>query len=78
MRVAFILADTTRTYIGHVYENEHVPFKRRVVVISLTPEQEAAIAPEPTGMLDGKETVEEVIDCFIDHVGAVPPPGAKE
>ena len=67
MKIAFVLADTYRTYVAHVYENEHMPYRRRVVMISLTPEQEAAIAPQVVGMDSGVEKHEEIIECFISH-----------
>lgn len=67
MRLTVILADTQRTYIAIVHENEHLPYRRRSVTIELTPEQAALLTPRSTGGRDGIETREEIAGCFIEN-----------
>ena len=61
-----VLADTHRTMVSIVYENDHMPYRRRTVQIELTPEQREALAPRYLGR-DGKEAAhEEVLDCWLE------------
>jgi len=66
MRITFILADTTTTYVALVHENQHRPYSKRSVSIELTPEQELLIRPRKTGHINGKVQHEIILDCFVE------------
>lgn len=67
MKLHFILADTYRTYIAVVHENEHVPYRRRIVTIELTPEQMEAIKPRKVGKDRGKDVYEELLEVIPER-----------
>ncbi len=67
MKLHFILADTHRTYVAIVHENEHVPYRKRIVTIELTPEQMEAIKPRKIGEMQGKEVYEELLDVILER-----------
>lgn len=67
MRVTFVLANTHRTYVAIVHENEHVPYRRRTVTIELTPEQVALLEPRVVGIDGGKEVYEEHLACWLEN-----------
>lgn len=66
MELVVILADTTRTTIAVIHENEHKPYKKRAMRIRLTDEQEQALQPYPTGILNGEDTYEEILECWLE------------
>ena len=66
-RIAFEIADTYRTEVGVTFENESVPFRRRVVVIELTDAQRELLRPRQVGVSRGTARYEEVLQAFIDH-----------
>ena len=61
-----VLADTHRTTVAIVHENEHIPYRRRTVHVKLTPEQLAQIEPRSTGWMSGEERFEEVVTCWLE------------
>jgi ACT domain-containing protein len=64
-----IMADTQRTYISIVHENEHKPYGRRTVQIELTDEQRRQLEPRYTGNISpGAEQYEEVLYCWFEPV----------
>ena len=63
-----VLADTWRTYMSVVHENEHRPYGRRTVQITLTPEQQEAIRPQCVGQGGGVEKYELVLDCWLEPI----------
>ncbi len=67
MKLHFILADTYRTYLATTFENEHVPYKKRIVTIELTPDQLDAIRPHKVGTSGGNEVYEEVLDVILER-----------
>ena len=67
MKVTFVLADTHRTYVAAVHENESVPFRRRVVTNELTAEQVAQLAPRVVGQSGGKDVLEETLTCWLEN-----------
>lgn len=67
MKVTFVLADTHRTYVAVVHENEHVPYRRRTVTIELTPEQVAQLAPRRVGVSQGADVYEETLTCWLEN-----------
>jgi len=67
MKLHFILADTHRTYVAVVHENEHVPYRKRIVTIELTPEQMEVIKPRKVGEMQGKEVYEELLDVILER-----------
>ncbi len=69
VKLHFILADTHRTYIAVVHENEHVPYRKRIVTIELTPEQLKAIEPRKVGVDRGKAVYEELLDVMLEIEG---------
>ena len=73
MRISFIIADTYRTEIAIIHENEHRPYGRRVVTIDLSPEQEKALELRKVGMRGMKAVKEEILDCFVSNEGSDPP-----
>jgi DNA-binding MarR family transcriptional regulator len=72
VKLHFVLADTYRTYVAAVYENEHRPYKKRIVTVGLTPEQEEAIRPREVGMRNGARVYEEILDVILEEQEARP------
>lgn len=66
VKLHFILADTYRTYLATAFDNEHVPYRKRIVTIELTPEQMEAIKPRKVGVDQGKDVYEEVLDVILE------------
>ena len=60
------MADTYRTYIAAVHENESFPYRKRIVQIELTPEQLEQLKPRVTGWDSGSEMHEEILDCWFE------------
>lgn len=67
MKLHFILADTYRTYLATAFDGEHVPYRKRIVTIELTPEQMEAIKPRKVGMWGENEVYEEVLDVILER-----------
>ena len=65
-----VMLDTQRTSIAARFENERVPYGRRLVSIPLTPEQVALLSPRETGVSNGRTTVEEYGDSWIEALEA--------
>lgn len=61
-----IFADTHRTMESIVYENEHVPYRKRIVQIELTPEQRKALERRYTGHGSSGEMYEELLECWFE------------
>lgn len=61
-----VLADTHRTRMAIVHENESIPYQRRTVQIELTPEQMAAIAPRKVGFENGCDVYEEMYSSWLE------------
>lgn len=72
VRVAFTVADTHSTYCAIVHENESRPYKRRVVVIDLTPEQLAQLRLACVGNLAGAAVHEEILDARLERDAPTP------
>lgn len=68
------MADTWTTCMSLQYENESRPYKRRTVVVELTPEQEEMIRPRVVGQRGNGAVYEELLECRIEH----DPPDYKE
>jgi hypothetical protein len=62
-----VLADTHRTHMAIVHENECMPYRRRTVQIELTPEQMAAIAPRVVGSDRGQDVHEELVTSWLEN-----------
>ena len=67
MRITLILANTLRTEIALIHENESRPYERRTVTLQLTDEQIAAIRPRFVGSNGGADRYEEILNVFIDE-----------
>ena len=61
-----VLIDGTPNYIAIVHENEWRPYARRTVQITLTDEQRRQIAPRSTGMINGTQTHEQVLQTWLE------------
>lgn len=66
MKVTFVLADTHRTSIAIQFENESIPYRRRTVIIELTPEQVALLTPRHVGVANGAPVKEEILTCWLE------------
>lgn len=67
MKITFILADTTPTYVALVHENQYRPYSKRSVSINLTPEQEMLLRRRETGHINGKVQREIILECFVEE-----------
>ena len=61
-----VLADTQGTYTAVVHENEHRPYRRRTVQVTLTDDQRRALEPRCTGITDGAQTHEEHLSSWLE------------
>lgn len=59
-----VMANTYRTEVSIVHENDHHPYIRRTVQIELTEEQRAQLEPQ----LLAPERHEEILDCWLEPV----------
>ena len=62
-----VLIDSLRTRMAVIYENDHVPFRRRTVHVRLTPEQLAVLAPRPVGTESGQVVYEELGAVWLEE-----------
>ena len=69
MRLGFIIANCHETRMRLEFENEWVPYKKRVVFINLTDEQVKQLKCENVGSSLGNEVYEEILEVFIDNGG---------
>jgi hypothetical protein len=60
------MLDTNRTAIAVQYENEHVPYGRRLVTVPLTDEQQSLLRPRHTGMNSGVARYEEIGEAWLE------------
>jgi len=67
LKVTFMLRDTHETYVRLVNEGETVPHKRRVVTITLTPEQMGLLRHRRVGSDKGQPVYEEITECWIEN-----------
>ena len=62
------MANTWRTHMSIVHENEHMPYTYRTVHIPLTDEQIEALANRPVvGMDRGLPVYEEVYNSWLEN-----------
>ena len=71
MKLTVVIGDTWTTTCRLEHENEWVPYKRRVVKIELTPEQEALLEMRIVGLNKGADIYEEILDSWIENDGRV-------
>jgi len=64
-----VFANTHRTRIAILHENQAFPFSFRTVRIALTPEQEKKIAPLQVGTENGKPVTEERYNAWLEGGG---------
>lgn len=72
MKIYIIMLDTHRTRIALVHENEHIPYRRRLVEIVLTPEQEALLQPLCVGTEGGNDVFEEYGPAWFQKGDSTP------
>ncbi len=48
------------------HENQSVPYTKRLVTLTLTPEQEEAIRPRRIGTEGGREVFEDIREAWIE------------
>lgn len=63
-----VLADTQRTRDSIVYEEEHLPYRRRTVQIELAPEQRAKIELRKVGSNGVEPIYEEIAGCWLEPI----------
>jgi len=66
MKLNVVMIDTFRTYIAVAYENDHLPYGRRLVQIELTPEQVEKLRPRELGSAQGKPFFEEIGQVWLE------------
>lgn len=66
MKLRVVMLDTLPTVVALVHENEHQPYRRRLVTIELTPEQAALLHPRVTGKLNGKDQHEVIGEVWLE------------
>lgn len=66
MILTVIFADTLRTRMAIVHENEHLDYSRRTVHVELTAEQVAQLQPRVIGTEYGKSVTEEIDRVFLE------------
>ena len=67
MKITFIIANTWETAMRLNFENECVPYRKRIVTIDLTPEQKEKLILRKVGVDRGQDVYEEIIECFIEN-----------
>ena len=67
MRLGFVIANCHETRMRLEFENEWVPYKKRVVFVTLTDGQVKQLKCESVGESGGTEIYEEILEVFIDN-----------
>ena len=67
MKLHAVLCDTLRTCLAIEFENESLPYGRRLVTVELTDEQAEALRPRVTGQRNGKEWREELGPVWLER-----------
>jgi len=65
-RLTVVFADTHRTRIAAVHENEYFPYSFRTVHVALTTEQLIQLTPKMLGHDCGHSVHEEVFNCWLE------------
>ena len=78
MKLTVIMVNTHRTAIAIRYENDHMPFTRRVVSVDLTPDQVEMLKPMEVGTWSGKPVYEEIGQSWLEVDTNTPASPAKE
>lgn len=63
-----VMLDTYRTRMSIVFENEHIPYRQRLVTIELTEGQAAKLLPREVGSDGGNPVFEEIGQVWIENV----------
>lgn len=66
MKVCVVMLDTHRTRMAVIHENEHIPYRRRLVEVYLTPEQEELLEGRKVGIEAGEPVFEEIGPMWIE------------
>ena len=69
MKLHAVFCDTLRTYMAIEFENESLPYGRRLVTVDLTDEQAEALRPRVSGKRNGKEWLEELGPVWLERDG---------
>ena len=69
MKVNVIMLNTFDAEIAITHLGESRPFKKRLVTIHLTKEQEEALQPRLLGLLNGEDCYEEYGDAWLEVGG---------
>jgi hypothetical protein len=67
MKLTVVLVNTYRTRIAVQFENDHIPYSRRIVQIPLSKEQEVLLAPRKLGRECGKDVYEEYGSVWLEE-----------
>ena len=65
-RVCVVMLDRFRTEMAITFENQCVPYGRRLVTIELTDEQQDALVPRVVGQSGVTDRYEEIGDVWIE------------
>jgi hypothetical protein len=76
MRITVIIANTWRTTVAVIHENQMLPYGKRSVTIELTPEQCKQLTLRKVGTDRDRDVYEEIFDCFVDEPAT--PQGGEE
>lgn len=65
MKLIVELVNTFRTRLAVHHENDHIPFRRRIVCIELTPDQIKKLEPKKLGTDQGADVFEELGNIWV-------------
>ena len=66
MKLMVVILDRFRTEFALTYENQAVPYGRRIVSIELTKEQSEALRLRELGVANGQKRFEEVGEVWLE------------
>lgn len=67
MKLTVVFANTYRTYIGVVHENQFFPYEKRTVQIEFTEEQKELLKKRFVGSSGNEKMYEEIFEAWIEE-----------
>ena len=66
--IRVVLEDRWESRLALQHENQSIPYAKRLVTLTLTPEQEEAIRPRRIGTDCGREVFEDIREAWLEVV----------
>ena len=66
MKLVVVFIDSLDTQVAIQFYNDHVPLRRRLVTLDLTPDQVRRLESKSRGSINDKPVFEEISHCWLE------------